>query len=62
MIVDIRDRVRSMIAAGQAFDDVIAARLTARYDAQWGKEASWTADDFIPIVYAELGGPAAPER
>jgi hypothetical protein len=51
-----------MIAAGQAFDDVIAARLTARYDAQWGKEASWTADDFIPIVYAELGGPAAPER
>ena len=62
MIVDIRDRVRSMIAAGKTFDEVIAARLTARYDSQWGREASWTADDFIPIVYAELGGSAPSKR
>src|SRR5262245_1818384 len=62
MIVDIRDGVRSMIAAGRTLDDVMAARLTARYDAQWGQEASWTARDFIPIVYTELGGSAQRER
>jgi len=62
MIVDIRDQIRSMIAAGKTLDDVMAARPTARYDAQWGREASWTADDFIPIVYAELGGSTSRER
>ena len=59
MIVDIRDRVRTMISKGGTLDEVMAARLTARYDAQWGQEASWTAADFIPIVYYELGGSAA---
>jgi glyoxylase-like metal-dependent hydrolase (beta-lactamase superfamily II) len=62
MIVDIRDRVRSMIAAGKTLADVMAARLTARYDAQWGREAAWTADDFIPLVYTELGGSAPRQR
>ena len=56
MMVDIRDRVRAMIAAGSALEDVMAAKPTAAYDAQWGQEASWTANDFVPIVYHELGG------
>ncbi len=56
MIVDIRDRVRAMIAEGRSLAEIIAARPTAAYDAQWGREASWTAADFLPIVYHELGG------
>ena len=56
MVVDIRDRVRTMISKGRTLDEVMAARPTAAYDPRWGQEASWTADDFIPIVYHELGG------
>src|SRR5262245_19948406 len=56
MIVDIRDSVRSLISKGKTLDEVRAARLTTAYDAKWGQEATWTADDFIPIVYHELGG------
>ena len=56
MIHDIRDRVRTMIAEGSTLEDVMAAAPTAAYDAQWGQEASWTADDFVPIVFYELGG------
>ncbi len=26
------------------------ARPTAAYDATWGQEGSWTANDFVPIV------------
>ena len=56
MIHDIRDRVRTMIAEGSTLEDVMAAAPTAAYDAQWGQEASWTANDFVPIVFYELGG------
>ena len=56
MIVDIRDRVRTMIAEGSTLDDVMAAAPSAAYDAQWGREATWTANDFVPIVFYELGG------
>ena len=56
MIVDIRDRVRTMIAEGSTLEDVMAAAPTAAYDAQWGQEATWTANDFVPIVFYELGG------
>ena len=56
MMHDIRDRVRTMIAEGNTLEDVMAAAPTAVYDAQWGQEASWTANDFVPIVFYELGG------
>ena len=56
MIVDVRDRVRAMIAEGYTLEDVMDAAPTAAYDAQWGREATWTADDFVPIVFYELGG------
>ena len=56
MIHEIRDRVRTMIAEGSTLEDVMAAAPTAAYDAQWGQEASWTANDFVPIVFYELGG------
>ncbi len=56
MIHDIRGRVRTLIAEGSTLEDVMAAAPTAAYDAQWGREASWTANDFVPIVFYELGG------
>ena len=56
MIVDIRDRVRTMISEGLTLEEVMKAAPTTAYDAQWGQEASWTANDFVPIVFYELGG------
>ncbi len=56
MILDIRDRVYAMVRRGMHLDEIMAARPTAAYDAQWGREASWTATDFVPLVYYELGG------
>ncbi len=56
MIADIRNQVYGMIQQGMHLDEVMAANITADYDAKWGQEASWTAIDFVPIVYYELGG------
>ena len=56
MIVDVRDRVHGMIAEGYTLDEVMAAAPTAAYDARWGREATWTANDFVPIVFYEMGG------
>jgi cyclase len=56
MIVDVRQRVRELIAQGNTLDEVMAARPTAAYDEQWGNVPSWSANDFVPIVYHQLGG------
>ena len=58
MIVDVRDQVLTMISEGKDLDQVMGAQPTAAYDATWGQEASWTASDFVPIVFYELGGRA----
>jgi len=56
MILDVRARVLASIDEGMTLDAVMAARPTAMYDAAWGQEEGWTAEDFVPIVYYELGG------
>ena len=56
MIIDVRDQVQTLISEGRTLTQVMAARPTAAYDAQWGQEVSWTANDFVPIVFYELGG------
>ncbi len=56
MIVDVRGRVHDLISEGFTLEEVMAAAPTAAYDAQWGQEATWTANDFVPIVFHELGG------
>ena len=56
MTVDIRDKVHALIMDGKHLDEVMAANVTAEYDAKWGQEAGWTAIDFVPLVYYELGG------
>ena len=58
MILDVRDKVLAMIEAGKTLGEVMTAHPTASYDGQWGQEETWTAADFIPIVYYELGGSA----
>ena len=62
MIVDVAERVRELIALGNTLDDVMTARPTADYDGQWGNVPSWSANDFVPIVYHQLGGGSLYER
>jgi cyclase len=62
MTVDISKRVRELIAEGKTLDEVMKAKPTAAYDEQWGKVASWTANDFVPVVYHQLGGGSLYER
>ena len=59
MIVDVRDQVRTLISEGRTLDQVMAAQPTAAYDAQWGQVPRLTANDFVPIVFYELGGGAS---
>lgn len=56
MILDIQDRVLSMIREGKKLDEVMAAQPTADYDAQWTDDPGWGPEDFVPVVYYELGG------
>jgi cyclase len=51
MTVDIRNTVRTLISEGKTLDEVMASRPTARYDAKWGQEATWNANDFVPVVF-----------
>lgn len=56
MILDVQGQVLTMIEDGTKLDEIMAANITASHDARWGQEAGWTAVDFVPIVYYELGG------
>lgn len=55
MILDVQNQVNQMIQQGMHLDEIMAADITGPYDAKWGQEAGWTAIDFVPIVYYELG-------
>lgn len=56
MILDVQERVLSMILEGKKLDEVMAAQPTADYDAQWTDDPGWGPQDFVPVVYYELGG------
>ncbi len=56
MILDIQGKVLTLIREGQKLDEVISARPTAEYDDEWTNDPGWGPDDFIPIVYYQLGG------
>lgn len=56
MILDIQGKVLDMINAGMKLDEVMAARPTADYDDEWTNDPGWGPDDFVPIVYYQLGG------
>ena len=56
MILDVQGQVLGMILDGKNLDEVMAAQPTADYDAKWTDDPGWGPQDFIPIVYYELGG------
>jgi cyclase len=54
LLYDIRERISALVAQGLTLEQTIAAAPLAIHDARWGQVPSWTAADFVPIVYAEL--------
>ncbi len=56
MILDIQAQVLGMIREGKKLDEVIAARPTADYDTEWTNDPGWGVEDFVPVIYYELGG------
>jgi glyoxylase-like metal-dependent hydrolase (beta-lactamase superfamily II) len=69
MILDMRERVRSMIAAGQTREEIIAARPTSPYDGKVAGARSQlpagfgiSADRFVGSLYDELERGSAPRH
>jgi glyoxylase-like metal-dependent hydrolase (beta-lactamase superfamily II) len=56
MILDIQGQVLGMIRDGKKLHEVMAAKPTAAYDAEWTDDPGWGPEDFIPVVYYQLGG------
>jgi cyclase len=58
-MVIIRDRVQAMIGKGATLQQVLAARVSADYDARFGSNSGpWTTAMFIEAVYTSLKDPA----
>ena len=58
MLVIIRDRVQAMIKKGASLQEVLAARVSADYDARFGANSGpWTTAMFIEAVYTSLKEP-----
>ena len=56
MILAVADTVRGMIAQGKTLQEVLAAKVTAPYDAKVAGGTDSSADRFISAVYQELKG------
>jgi len=56
MILDIQGQVLGMIRDGKKLHEVMAAQPTSAYDAEWTDDPGWGPEDFIPVVYYQLGG------
>jgi cyclase len=53
LVVSVRDRIAQLIESGKSEQDVLAAHVTADYDAKV-PQASQTADRFVSQVYGDL--------
>jgi glyoxylase-like metal-dependent hydrolase (beta-lactamase superfamily II) len=51
MLLTVRARVSQLVAEGQDFDEVLAARPTAEFEERWGDPLR-----FLTGLYAEVGG------
>ncbi|MCB1671088.1 MAG: MBL fold metallo-hydrolase [Gammaproteobacteria bacterium] len=51
MVLDVKARVQALVAQGMSFEQVMAARPTAQYEAKWGDP-----ERFLTAVYSELSG------
>jgi hypothetical protein len=54
MIVDIGEKVKQLIAQRKTREEVLAAKLTAPYDAKVSGGVDSSADRFINAMYREL--------
>ncbi|PYS09501.1 MAG: hypothetical protein DMG17_26850 [Acidobacteria bacterium] len=55
MMVIIRDRVQAMMSKGATLQQVLAAKVSADYDARFGSNSGpWTTAMFIEAVYTSL--------
>jgi glyoxylase-like metal-dependent hydrolase (beta-lactamase superfamily II) len=53
MLVEARDRIQKLKAAGKTEDEVVAAKPNADYDAKFGSDARATGN-FIRVIYRSL--------
>jgi len=56
MIIAVADKVRAMIAQGKSLQEVLAAKVTAPYDAKVAGGTESSVERFITEVYQELKG------
>ena len=56
MVLTIEANVLALIREGKKLAEVMEARPTAAFDAEWTNDPGWGVDDFVPVVYYELGG------
>ena len=56
MILAVADKVQKMIADGKSLQEVLAAKVTAPYDAKVAGGTDSSADRFVSAVYQELKG------
>ena len=53
MLTTVRDRIAALVREGKTLEEVVAAKPTAEFDAQWGSPDHML---FLPVIYAELKG------
>jgi len=57
MILAVQERVQQLIAQGKTLPEVLAAKVTAPYDAKVAGGTGSSAERFVTAVYQELKGP-----
>jgi glyoxylase-like metal-dependent hydrolase (beta-lactamase superfamily II) len=62
MLTIIRDRVRDMVKKNMTLEQVKAAKPALEYDGLYGKQADWTGDMFLELVYKEQAAAAAASK
>ena len=61
MLVQVRQRIKLLIAAGKTTDEVVAAAPTKDFDTTWGS-GYVTPDVFIKIVFSSLANTGSVSR
>jgi cyclase len=56
MILAVQQKVQQMISQGKTLQDVLAAKVTAPYDAKVAGGTQTSADRFVAAMYRELKG------
>jgi glyoxylase-like metal-dependent hydrolase (beta-lactamase superfamily II) len=54
MLVDVGRRVRELVEQGRGIDEILAAQVTAPYDARYGNSSFMPPEKFVRILYEDL--------